>query len=377
MMQEENDPGRLRVPVNEDYLFDVDVEKRELMPAYWLGPVYEVRRGSWFGSDNKPCDENLATQLEEGYLKVKPWKYRSTQHQRSASQPRSTIQSAHDERIDTSKPVSNPVTPKSSTGDLRARFDEGTLTEVNEVPEGLDASPQKTLRLFGNYMNLVVTYQDAKTAYLVDDDFLSKMSSTLYERFGSGGFLAGRKFTRGSLRRRDENQSRKTTTDNENPLEKDSPLPAPSEIRRKTLERQMSSLIDSGKQEDPAQQEEEVRRRDEQEIQDDYKEQDGDQQEREIEHLMLVTHGIGQRLGLRLESVNFVHDINTFRKTMKSVYSESIDLQALNGEIDKDLKNCRVQVLPICWRHLLDFPKQSLKHNREEHDLGMLLLYAK
>lgn len=36
------------VPVNEDYLFDVDVERRELAPAYWLGPVYEVRRGTWF-----------------------------------------------------------------------------------------------------------------------------------------------------------------------------------------------------------------------------------------------------------------------------------------------------------------------------------------
>ena len=38
----------LKVPVSEDYLFDVDVDKRELLPAYWLGPVYDVRRGSWF-----------------------------------------------------------------------------------------------------------------------------------------------------------------------------------------------------------------------------------------------------------------------------------------------------------------------------------------
>ena len=30
-----------RIPVNEDFLFDVDVEKRELAPVYWLGPVYE------------------------------------------------------------------------------------------------------------------------------------------------------------------------------------------------------------------------------------------------------------------------------------------------------------------------------------------------
>lgn len=40
--------SKTKVPVNEDYLFDVDVEERELAPAYWLGPVYNVRRGTWF-----------------------------------------------------------------------------------------------------------------------------------------------------------------------------------------------------------------------------------------------------------------------------------------------------------------------------------------
>lgn len=36
------------VAVNEDYLFDVDIKKRELAPVYWKGPVYDVRRGTWF-----------------------------------------------------------------------------------------------------------------------------------------------------------------------------------------------------------------------------------------------------------------------------------------------------------------------------------------
>lgn len=76
------------VLVNEDYLFDVNIPQRELAPVYWLGPVYEgwlfskipqrldygdadqnlVRRGTWFfneGSSLKPCEENLAAQLEE------------------------------------------------------------------------------------------------------------------------------------------------------------------------------------------------------------------------------------------------------------------------------------------------------------------------
>ena len=38
----------VKVPVNEDYLFDVDIRSRELSPVYWLGPSYDVRRGTWF-----------------------------------------------------------------------------------------------------------------------------------------------------------------------------------------------------------------------------------------------------------------------------------------------------------------------------------------
>lgn len=54
---------------------------------------------------------------------------------------------------------------------------------------------------------------------------------------------------------------------------------------------------------------------------------------------------------------------------MKTVYSASADLRALNSEIDEPgLGNSRVQVLPVNWRHLLDFPKRRPK--RGERDLG-------
>lgn len=36
-----NTQDEANVPVNEDYLFDVNIAQRELAPIYWLGPVYE------------------------------------------------------------------------------------------------------------------------------------------------------------------------------------------------------------------------------------------------------------------------------------------------------------------------------------------------
>lgn len=398
--------GPFKVPVNEDFLFDVDVEERELAPAYWLGPIYDVRRGSWFyqeGSVLRPCDENLATQLEDGYLKSKPWRYEPSPAQRSASRSKSRPASlaagqsiGHAEDLDGLKGIKTRSSDNLKEHSVAAGQSQAPISENSSF---------QTQRLFGTYMNSVVTYQDATVAWLLTDDFLSRMSSTVYQRFAGGGHLGGVKVVRGyseaskakekkkedsestaamSLGREkktadsekkpatsvDESQTSVETQQTSNPdLQHEKDVEILAEPRIKTLERQMSSLVSSPGPEDREKQDEEVRKRDEDEIQEDYREAEGDDQGREIEHLILVTHGIGQRLGLRMESVNFIHDVNVFRKTLKSVYEVSPDLQALNSEVDKLPKNCRIQVLPVVWRHLLDFPKQSFQDNRREQDL--------
>lgn len=395
----EQTPGKITVPVNEDYLFDVDVEARELAPAYWLGPVYDVRRGTWFyqdGNVQKPCDENLSAQLEEGYLKVKAWRLPKTAtpqaqpkpaqaRPRSSSQPR-TRPASWASGQDVIIPNSPQLPSKPSQPDLRKQAAEEANHTVQ--PGGLDTGssdhPQNTYRLFGAHMNSIVTYQDGINAWLLTDDFVSRMNYSVYQRFAGGGHFAGMRITRGY-----NNTAKKVETKDEKPVdgktsgqkgeeqgedveESQANRPSMSEQKRQTLQRQMSALLeDSSSTQDRAEQDEEARKRDEREMEDDYRDTEGDDQGREIEHLILVTHGIGQRLGLRLESVNFVHDVNTLRKTLKAVYADSPDLRALNAELgDNETVNSRVQVLPICWRHLLDFPKQSLRHNRKEHDIA-------
>lgn len=391
-IEEDGGTSSTKVYVNEDFLFDVDIEKRELGPAYWLGPVYEVRRGSWFhqeGSTQRPCDENLANQLEEGFLKVAPWRFSAP---RAASQPRAASRSDPRPRsfIETAKAsISVPVSPKLPPDTDKPE------EKVTKEPERTSRDRQvsdpsaMTHRLFGPYSNSVVTYQDATTAWILTDDFMSRMSGTMYQRFAGGSHFAGMKVTRGytdTAKKPDPKEAKSETPDRpkNEPLAKvassdssaldDSdatPVTSPaSEQKRRTLERHMSNLVSSVTPQDVKQQDEEVRKREEREIQDDYKDTEGDEQNRPIEHLLLVTHGIGQRLGLRLETVNFVHDVNSLRKTLKAVYGQSPDLQALNAEVDSLSKNCRIQVLPINWRHRLDFPRTSLKHNKKELDLS-------
>ena len=378
--EKESPIAGVKVAVNEDYLFDVDIERRELAPAYWLGPIYDVRRGSWFyqeGSSLRPCEENLALQLEEGYLKLRPWRFQPLKPNQSA---RSRPTSATREKL-----IEDSTECKVGNESAQPLVNEKDGSTDEGAPPGAKIE-NRTQRLFGAYMNSVVTYEDTKTAWILTDDLFSRMSSTVYQRFGYlGGTKVIRGFSEPSKPKEKREQDQSSTNDKKRQYQQavakemegksadedkhvdqttneDENLP-----RLLKLERQVSSLVTSP-DDDGAREEERARQRDEEEIED-QKDEDGDDQNREIEHLILVTHGIGQRLGLRMESINFIHDVNVFRKTLKNVYKSSSDLQALNSEVESLSKNCRIQVLPIAWRHLLDFPKQSNKHSRKEQDL--------
>ena len=319
---EQDAGGKIRVPVHEDFLFDVDVETRELSPVYWLGPIYEVRRGSWFfqeGSTLRPCDENLAAQLEEGYLKVKPFQYPKAPEKplsKSANDPKSlALSGAFGSR---SRAGSGEVTPKASLENLRAASQQSlddAAAALKDAPAPAPHQPQ-THRLFGTYMNSIVTYQDSTVAWLAADSIMSRVSSTVYQKFAGGGYLGGVKIVRGY-------------TDPGKPKESDKPPSTPTSaavrppnlpptlqlderqqrlLKRRSAPPSTKSSEKSGSQSAPIMipddvdidaEAEAVRKRDEKEIQNDYKDREGENQGREIEHLILVTHGIGQRLGMR------------------------------------------------------------------------------
>lgn len=362
----------VKVPVNEDYLFDVNVEERELAPTYWEGPVYEVRRGTWFyqeGSSFKPCSETLSTQLEEGYVKLKPWRFNDGDRTsaRHTAYPTNDDHIAHNIKASsiTDSAVLPSMEPRTSQGHT-----ENHGGPIGPSPNNESSPKSPNYRLFGAYMNNIVTYQNSSTALITSDDFMSRVSTTVYQTLGG---IAGTKVIRGftETKKQKENPDAKISSDRKpqdsfSASEKSSTFPHNHEIEylqqgpsddtvpnsdklpeknpRSTLERQMSSL--AGEPLDAAELEEQARRQEEKEMEDS-REIENEDRERTIDHLILVTHGIGQRLGLRLESINFIHDVNVLRKTMKSVYKVSPDLQALNSAFPDHDQNCRVQVLPV------------------------------
>ena len=318
---DENAGGKVRVPVHEDFLFDVDIERRELSPVYWLGPIYEVRRGSWFyqeGTTLRPCDENLAGQLEEGYLKVKPFRYPKAPEKpttKAGNDAKSLALSGAFGSRD--KFESGKVTPKASIENLRAAnqqsLDDATAA-LKDAPPPTPHQPQ-THRLFGTYMNSIVTYQDATIAWLSADSIMSRVSSTVYQKFAGGGYLGGVKIVRGYTEPGKVKETEKTPPTPPSAAARPTNLPPTLQLderQQKLLKRRSAPPITNSAERLGSEPEsimhndnnadtevEAVRRRDEKEIQDDYKDREGENQGREIEHLILVTHGIGQRLGMR------------------------------------------------------------------------------
>lgn len=293
-----------RVAVNEDFLFDVDIFERELAPVYWHGPVYEARRGTWFyqeGSSLRPCEENLAAQLEEGYLKTKPWLQPTAPAASDSGDARARSDSAS-----VAKPAKEAVKQES----LGSPASEKPADKAVDKSTGTATPPPPppSYRLFGTYMNSVATYQDASTAWVSADGIISWVTSSVYQRFAGGGYMSGVKLVRGYSEPKKTKDSKRPKTPTES-----SEAAKLEEKEQKALKRKsappMMKAEPGGASEgkaatsafgsDSKTLEEQIRQRQENEISDDYNVGSDESQGRDIEHLVLVTHGIGQLLSLR------------------------------------------------------------------------------
>ncbi|KAK9234487.1 DDHD domain-containing protein [Lipomyces kononenkoae] len=437
--QQKDDSKLDTVAVNEDRLFQVDIRKRELSPLYWNGPTYDVRRGTWFYADSstlKPCDENLANQIEEGYLKNQP--FRKPAHvpiQRANSDPppitaqsppgplpplplptsdsesqgtssisgssvdqlRDGTEAGSQVRASTSfaESISNAFTFRSrspSTSDppqqARSSSSDRKAPESDKPVSAASAIVQQTSTwpLYGPHMGKYVVYSnDAITAWIISDDFYGKFASTIYQRLTAGASMGGIKIVRGwsDVKAKPPSKPPSTATAASSGPETDVEMKNESEST--SAGDQTAKLVEAIRKSSETSISIGVKERQEaqdnallaQQMEKDYNPDEDEDQSRDIEHLVLCIHGIGQKLGQRLESVNFVGDVNTFRKTLKSVYSTSPDLQTLNGETGNDVKklNSRIQVLPVCWRHSIQFGLQQdidedPAKSRKERDIG-------
>ncbi|KAJ3150475.1 hypothetical protein HDU86_006648 [Geranomyces michiganensis] len=333
-----------KVPVNEDQLFEADVERLETHPVYWHGPTYDIRRGTWFyaafGGSYLPCDENLSRQLEDGYRKFQPW---ATSGGTSSSSAAASASAA------------SPATSMSS----------------GPPPKPLQGHQEQRWALFGPYMNQYVIYEGAHTAIQFSDDFGSKIGRAVMN-------IGGTRLTRGwdeveklrtknkaQLAKEEERKKAREAASSSMKSKSSDAAATPSATPKAGVEtdaaqkvtNSLTSLLPDLSSSAGKLNEEAAKIQEKTETEDYDEEEDGD---RPINHLVLVIHGIGQKLGERVEAVNFIHDCNILRRTIKessqqyATAKDQLKFSKRAGLINMP-EDGGVQILPVQWRQKIKF----------------------
>ncbi|KAG0372799.1 hypothetical protein BGX24_012569 [Mortierella sp. AD032] len=258
--------GGESILVNEDYLFEVNIHKMEIKPVYWVGPTYEVRRAVWFMQlDSKfvPCEVNFSQQIEYGYSKHRPW-------------------------------IAPPPPALDATG-----------------KEIIEDKPEKSWALLGKYISQYVVFTDAHHAWLLSDDITSKVTKSILTKVTWSANLGGVRLIRGydevekfDSKKASEEAAQKKKEGPETKKKETSEIQKKKEVAA-ALKQKAKRLTEEEK--DTIQESHEIG---------DYANEE-ENEERTIDHLVLVIHGVGQKLGDRMEAINFIHDVNVMRRTIK------------------------------------------------------------
>lgn len=306
------------VNVKEDQLFQVRIDSMQLESVYWPGPVYEVRRGTWFTRDGTPLDPKISDQLETAYNKMKPFEF----------DPDSSLL-------------------KSIPRDLTSKFNK-ELSETS-LDQPIDIDKEKDVVDLGNG-KAVILFDELYGAIFPKElsSFQVNLIRSIKPSYGS--LMSVTPIQRGYTEGLDSSVV-------------DSVKATKVSSLTQILQNEVATLFSKNSEERPKYEE----RTDEEKssilnrvIEADFN--DGsDVSHRKIKHLVFCVHGIGQLLGGKYESVNFTHSINVLRSTMREVFSNEEKYQELayGGEFDAKSEtqknNNTIQVLPISWRHQVLF----------------------
>lgn len=328
-----------KVPVNEDNLFEADVQNFTMSSIYWDGPVYGIRRGLWFDDENVPLDTSVTNQIEDGYQYLKPWMFErsGTAHCETAATENENVKD--DNKVKTAQLQKANAMKKK----------EKDYWTINTYCAKYPSNPVKKN----------VFFVDANHAYLVDDlGSLNKVKLFLLQNLPKGaGIIPGFKYIKRGFDERKAKQERDNQREQEK--EKQATVIVGNEKKKsmaKKMEKGISitglltrelggllSLTDSDKKTSEL-----IGKQ----LDNDFNNGSSGSSDsssttsnqRDVDHLVFCVHGIGQILGAKYENINFIHTVNLLRKNLKR-----------NSEEILGDANSKIQVIPIVWRNLIDF----------------------
>jgi len=331
----------VKVPVGVSRLHQVVMEAVAIRmePIYWspLSDVAQVARGTWFYKDTMmPVEVQVAVMLEAGYLEMQPWTQTWKDELNSAVEVGAVgeVKILHhlwpDKRA---RPESRPSTSQQmqSTGLVQNTLPEdeedpdkeritivknaSDLIDISTGPDGPDHKAAGSLEYGSDgrkrsYLKSGVIYANETDAYILKptlqpSHYYGRRPLANYIRRGrSIGIQVVRGFDQIAW---DKLHSAKAQAAHE--ALSTAQAGAPQYVRQKSD----PNLAQSKRP--------------------------------EVTDLVLVIHGIGQKLSERMETFHFTHAMNAFRREM----NVELETPHVKRHIRKDMGG--IMCLPVNWRH--------------------------
>ncbi|KIW06793.1 uncharacterized protein PV09_02473 [Verruconis gallopava] len=348
-----------KVPVGVSRLHEVIIPDLKMEPIYWspVNDVASVVRGTWFYADNMlPVEVDVANMLEAGYVQLRAWSQTWKDELDSAVEVGALGEMKILHKLWPEKPkvpTSRPSTSRTpdtgqalgaidaqdhdpekereeiaaSAGDLidiAVGSDELDHKAAGSAPYGRDGTTRK-------YLSAGVIYANEKEAYILRQ---SLQPSDYYGRRPLANYIRkGHKIGLRVVRGFDQQAWDK--------------LHPPKKHTAGTKAREGVSSAASGI--DPEQRQQ----------------QDATLSESLRPHvtdLVLVIHGIGQKLSERMESYHFTHAMNTFRRDV----NVELGSDAVKAHLRPGMGG--IMVLPVNWRLTLSFEEGGYRPDDFEED---------
>jgi hypothetical protein len=321
-----NNHNDANVPVGISRLHLVKLPDLLLMPIYW-SPVHDIAaatRGTWFYKDTMcPVEPAVANQLEIGYRELHPWSQTWSDELRSALE----VGAAGEEKIShiiwpkemdqTERRTNTDKTPTAADPICAARCFHGEVAAVGTIEigdtDGKNAGPTQIMKRFPNSH---VIYKDSQNAFILKP---SLQPSEYYGRRPlvkiMKGTTVGIPVVRGFDWKAWEKLHESKKSSNAAKAEEGASVAGDAATGKRTA---CSACLEQEKR--PM-----------------------------VTDLILVIHGIGQKLSERVESFHFTHAINSFRRSI----NVEVGTAAVQKVCRDDLGG--VMVLPVNWRSNLSF----------------------
>lgn len=336
------------VHVSQDNLFSADVKNWSLYPVFWKGSRIGILRATWFYSATNlskfyPVDPLLAHHLEEAYTTIKPYDSSYEDELRSALEfgPEAEAKLKHsmsDVGVDVI--FQGQASARIYARNLPARLSKSFLTSFLRdkghssggtlVYRGYDA-----VLAHSQSLPSATSTQKSPSKAKSEVDKLASKAADIKEQ-------ASLKLQKDL--KADSGEPGQSAKESDTP--KSSALGSLFAFKNRFTSSSKSGVESTEKGDSNTTAEA---------MDEDKSTEDGS--EPELAELVLVIHGIGQKLAVTYDSFNIVHAINQLRKQCnKKVRDPAISQLAGNK---------RLQFIPLQWRSSLQFDEMEEKENQD------------